>query len=45
MFAQLSEWLHEVFVRGIDGWALLDLLKHDPQTRHIPIQIVSGGIR
>jgi CheY-like chemotaxis protein len=28
----------------IDGWALLDLLKHDPQTRHIPIQIVSGGI-
>ena len=28
----------------IDGWALLDLLKHDPQTRHIPIQIISGGI-
>jgi lipid-A-disaccharide synthase-like uncharacterized protein len=23
MFAQLAEWLHEVFVRGIDGWALL----------------------
>jgi signal transduction histidine kinase/CheY-like chemotaxis protein len=27
----------------IDGWALLDLLKHDQQTRHIPIQIISGG--
>jgi HAMP domain-containing protein/CheY-like chemotaxis protein/signal transduction histidine kinase len=26
----------------IDGWVLLDRLKHDPQTRHIPIQIVSG---
>jgi lipid-A-disaccharide synthase-like uncharacterized protein len=23
MFAQFSEWLHEVFVRGIDGWAML----------------------
>jgi signal transduction histidine kinase/HAMP domain-containing protein/DNA-binding response OmpR family regulator len=27
----------------IDGWALLDLLKHDPQTRHVPIQVISGG--
>ncbi|HEX6980845.1 MAG TPA: response regulator, partial [Alphaproteobacteria bacterium] len=27
----------------IDGWTLLDLLKHDPQTRHIPIQVISGG--
>ncbi|HZH28000.1 MAG TPA: response regulator [Azospirillaceae bacterium] len=27
----------------IDGWALLDMLKRDPQTRHIPVQIVSGG--
>jgi CheY-like chemotaxis protein len=26
----------------IDGWVLLDRLKHDPQTRHIPVQIVSG---
>src|SRR5206468_4905377 len=26
----------------LDGWVLLDRLKHDPQTRHIPVQIVSG---
>ncbi len=25
----------------IDGWALLDLLKHDLQTRHIPIHVIS----
>jgi signal transduction histidine kinase/DNA-binding response OmpR family regulator len=28
----------------IDGWALLDLLKHDLQTRHIPVHIISGVI-
>jgi CheY-like chemotaxis protein len=26
----------------IDGFVLLDLLKHDPQTSHIPIHVVSG---
>jgi signal transduction histidine kinase/DNA-binding response OmpR family regulator/HAMP domain-containing protein len=26
----------------IDGFVLLDLLKHDPQTRHIPIHVISG---
>ncbi|MGE5181518.1 MAG: HAMP domain-containing protein [Acidobacteriota bacterium] len=26
----------------LDGWVLLDRLKHDPATRHIPVQIVSG---
>jgi CheY-like chemotaxis protein len=25
----------------MDGWALLDLLKHDPRTRHIPIHVIS----
>jgi signal transduction histidine kinase/CheY-like chemotaxis protein/HAMP domain-containing protein len=25
----------------MDGWALLDLLKHDPETRHIPINVIS----
>jgi len=27
----------------IDGFVLLDLLKHDPQTRHIPIHVISGA--
>jgi HAMP domain-containing protein/signal transduction histidine kinase/CheY-like chemotaxis protein len=27
----------------IDGFVLLDLLKHDPQTRHLPIHVISGA--
>jgi HAMP domain-containing protein/signal transduction histidine kinase/CheY-like chemotaxis protein len=27
----------------IDGFVLLDLLKHDPQTSHVPIHVVSGA--
>ena len=26
----------------IDGFVLLDLLKHDPETGHIPIHVISG---
>jgi signal transduction histidine kinase/DNA-binding response OmpR family regulator len=26
----------------IDGFVLLDLLKHDPETRHLPIHVISG---
>jgi HAMP domain-containing protein/signal transduction histidine kinase/CheY-like chemotaxis protein len=27
----------------MDGWVLLDQLKHDPVTRHIPVQIISAS--
>ena len=30
-------------LRDIDGFVLLDLLKHDPETSHIPIHVISGA--
>jgi CheY-like chemotaxis protein len=27
----------------MEGWALLDYLKHDIELRHIPVQVLSGG--
>ena len=29
----------------IDGFVLLDLVKHDPQTSHVPIHVISGADR
>jgi HAMP domain-containing protein/signal transduction histidine kinase/CheY-like chemotaxis protein len=29
-------------LNDIDGFVLLDLLKHDPDTRHMPIHVISG---
>ncbi|HEU4884573.1 MAG TPA: response regulator, partial [Longimicrobium sp.] len=32
----------DIDLPGIDGWTVLDRLKHAPETRHIPIHILSG---
>ncbi|MBA2635600.1 MAG: response regulator, partial [Sphingomonas sp.] len=32
-------------LNDIDGFVLLDLLKHDPETAHMPIHVISGADR
>jgi CheY-like chemotaxis protein/HAMP domain-containing protein/signal transduction histidine kinase len=32
----------DIDMPGIDGWQVLDRLKHSPDTRHIPVHIISG---
>jgi len=31
----------DIKLPDMDGWALLDLFKHDPRTRHVPIHVIS----
>ena len=32
----------DITLPDMAGWAILDRLKHDPLTRHIPVHIISG---
>ncbi|MBW8910567.1 MAG: response regulator, partial [Sphingomonas sp.] len=42
---QLNAITLDLGLSDIDGFVLLDLLKHDPQTMRIPIHVISGADR
>jgi CheY-like chemotaxis protein len=33
----------DIQLEGTEGWRVLDRLKHNPDTRHIPVHIISGA--
>ncbi len=32
----------DILLPGMDGWTVMDRLKQDPKTRHIPVNVVTG---
>ena len=38
---RLDAIMLDIRLPGMDGWTVLDRLKHDPNTRHIPVHIIT----